>query len=168
MTQTAAVLFTDLVGFTAFTADRGDDAAVGVLDATRAVVDGAVCGAGGQVVKELGDGLMVAFPRADAAVRVAAALAASFDAAFDSGESPLAVRMGMHHGPVTRRGDDLVGHTVNVAARVVDLAGPGELLVSDEVLAACSEDHGVSLSPVGPTRVKGVATPIWLHRLAIR
>lgn len=168
MTQTAAVLFTDLVGFTAFTAECGDDAAVGVLDATRAIVDGAVREAGGQVVKELGDGLLVAFPRADDAIRAAAGLAASFDAAFDAGESPVAVRMGMHHGPVTRRGDDLVGHTVNVAARVVDLAGPGELLVSDEVLAACGEQHGVLLSPVGPTRVKGIATPIWLHRLAVR
>jgi class 3 adenylate cyclase len=75
--------------------------------------------------------------------------------------------MGMHVGDVIERGDDIVGHAVNIAARVADLAGPGELLVTDEVLRSLDDSgNAAAFRPVGPTRVKGVAEPIWLHRLA--
>jgi adenylate cyclase len=83
----------------------------------------------------------------------------------DTQAFPLGVRMGMHCGDVTPRGDDFVGRTVNVAARITDLAGPGELVVSDGIVAALAPD-GAEFRPVGPVRVKGVASPIWLHRLA--
>ena len=73
----------------------------------------------------------------------------------------------MHHGESIARGDDLVGQTVNVAARISALAGPGELLVSQELLTACgSADAQESLRPVGPVLVKGVQHPVWLHRFA--
>ena len=65
--------------------------------------------------------------------------------------------MGMHHGESIARGDDLVGQTVNVAARISALAGPGELLVSQELLTACGSHAQASLRPVGPVLVKGVA-----------
>jgi adenylate cyclase len=71
--------------------------------------------------------------------------------------------MGIHWGCPRRRGDDIVGRDVNLAARIVDLAGPGELLVSDQVLAAVAS-LPMAFSPVGPTTVKGVPDPIWLHR----
>ena len=75
--------------------------------------------------------------------------------------------MGLHHGAAIVRGDDLVGQTVNIAARVADLAGPGELLVSDDVLDACGgAGPALHLRPVGPVTVRGVEAPIWLQRLA--
>ena len=55
--------------------------------------------------------------------------------------------------------DGIVGHTVNVAARIVDLAGPGELVVSDSVLAGL-DPKTATFEPVGPARVKGVETPV--------
>ena len=62
---------------------------------------------------------------------------------------------------------DLVGQSVNVAARVSDLAGPGELLVSEELVGAFAGDLiDFEMHPVGPVRVRGVQTPIWLHRLS--
>jgi class 3 adenylate cyclase len=74
--------------------------------------------------------------------------------------------MGMHVGEVIERGDDIVGQAVNIAARVADLAGPGELLVTDHVVRSLGESGDTAaFRPVGPTRVKGVAEPIWLHRL---
>ena len=76
------------------------------------------------------------------------------------------MRMGLHHGECIPRGDDLVGQTVNIAARVSDIAGPGELLVSEDVLAAATDASGdFDLAFVGPVTVKGVADPIWLRRL---
>ena len=162
-----SVLFTDLVGFTEFNDVRGDDAAVQVLDQQRVLIDAALAGhPGSRLVKELGDGLMVWSPSAVGAVGCAAHFAAGVRAERDAGGFPLAVRQGIHHGPVSERGHDLVGQTVNVAARIADLAGPSELLVSDEVLAACDGVELGLVEAIGPVPVRGVAAPVWLHRIA--
>jgi len=159
-----SVLFTDLVGFTDYNDCCGDDAAVRVLDAQRTVADAAIAGApGARVVKELGDGLMLWVPTPAAAVGLALAFRQGMAGARLDGRVPLRVRVGVHHGPVLARGDDLVGQTVNIAARIVAIAGPDEILVSDDALAGCPESHHAS--PVGPTSVKGVGQPVWLHRL---
>ena len=52
---------------------------------------------------------------------------------------PLWVRAGLHWGRPSSRGDDLVGHDVNVAARIVDVAAPGELLCSGSMLTAAAD-----------------------------
>lgn len=188
-TDTAAVLFTDLVGFTEYTDVCGDAAAVSVLETQRRLVDRALASRDGRVVKELGDGLMLTFSSPRTALDRSTWLAVACRAAVDAGELPLAVRMGLHYGEVTLRGNDLVGHTVNVTSRVAALAGPGELLLSDDVLAAAGARDGtitlrsaasagppgvadvdgrtVALEPIGPTVVRGVRSTFWLHRLVV-
>ena len=161
---TAAIVFTDLVGFTAYTDAHGDRAAVDVLDRQSDIVEGHLAGCG-RIVKELGDGLMLWFEDGSAGLEVARKVLASVAAARD--EFPLAVRMGMHVGDVIERSGDFVGQTVNIAARVADLAGPGELLVTEQVVRSLDAERYVgAFRPVGPTRVKGVTAPIWIHRLA--
>ena len=161
---TAAIVFTDLVGFTAYTDVHGDRAAVDVLDRQADIVEGELAGCG-RIVKELGDGLMLWFENGSAGLEVARNVLAAVAAARD--EFPLAVRMGMHVGDVIERSGDFVGQTVNIAARVADLAGPGELLVTEQVVRSLDADRFAgAFRPVGPTRVKGVAAPIWIHRLA--
>lgn len=163
-----AVMFTDLVGFTEYNDAVGDAAALAVLDRQVAILGSVLDGqADGRLVKEIGDGLMVWF--ADAADGLAGAIAflGAINEARRTSAFPLAVRLGVHHGEAIARGDDLVGQTVNIASRVADLAGPGELLVSEDALRACADrPPGVSLQPVGPASVRGVQEPIWLHRYA--
>jgi class 3 adenylate cyclase len=156
------VLFTDIVGFTEYTDACGDAAALDVLDRQSSIVADVLAATRGRVVKELGDGLLVWFDEVPDAVAAATELHRAVIAARGAGTFPLALRMGMHCGEVVPRGDDVVGHTVNVAARIADLAGPDELLVSDEVVAATAS---IASRPVGPTRVRGVTDPIWIHRL---
>lgn len=164
-----SVLFTDLVGFTEFNDARGDDVAIQVLDRQRRVIDGALAEhPGSRLVKELGDGLMVWCASAAAAVGVACRFGAGIGIERDAGVFPLAVRQGIHHGPVSERGDDVVGQTVNIAARISDLAGPSELLVSDEVLAACGGVELGRVEAIGPVPVRGVSAPVWLHRIDLR
>jgi class 3 adenylate cyclase len=163
-----SVLFTDLVGFTEFNDARGDGAAVDVLDQQRRLIDAALSAhPESRLVKELGDGLMVWSLSAAAAVGTACHFAAHVDAERKTGGFPLAIRQGIHHGPVSGRGDDVVGQTVNVAARIADLAGPSELLVSDEVLAACGNADIGKVEAIGPVPVRGVAAPVWLHRVSL-
>lgn len=166
-TTEGCILFTDLVGFTAYTEAAGDRQAVDVLDRQSAMIcDILDAQPGGRLVKEIGDGLMLWFESAPVGLACAVALLGAIDGARQREGFPLAIRMGMHHGEATVRGEDLVGMTVNIGARIADLAGPGELLVSDVVVEACDGmPPGIESRPVGPTSVKGVSTPIWLNRV---
>lgn len=163
-TVTGAVVFTDIVGFTAFTEGAGDDQAVSVLARQEETVS-ALLPTGARVVKELGDGLMLWFPEAAPAVATAVAIQERLDELDPVDDFPLWVRVGVHTGRQTRRRDDLVGHDVNVAARIVDLAGPREVLVSD-VTRRCAEPtlEGVAFVEMGPVFVKGLSEPVWIHR----
>lgn len=166
---TGAALFTDLVGFTAYTDSVGDAAAVGLLDRQTEIVGSVLQrDSAGRLVKELGDGLMIWFDSADAGLAGAVELMHAIEDARREGSFPLAVRMGLHHGEAIERGDDLVGQTINIAARVSALAGPGELLVSDDVMGACARaGDGLLASPIGPVSVKGVSAPVWLQRIDV-
>ncbi len=159
---TDTIVFTDLVGFTEYTDACGDTAALAVLDQQSTILSGALASSGGRLVKELGDGLMLWFAHPTSALEVAVSMLAAVERARDQRTFPLGLRVGMHSGDLLARGDDFVGQTVNIAARVVDLAGPAELLATDPVVA---EVEAASFQPIGPTRVKGVAAPVWLHRL---
>jgi adenylate cyclase len=159
-----AVLFTDLVGFTEFTAVRGDVGAVELLGRQDAIVE-ALLPEGSRVVKELGDGLLLWFPDADSALTTALDLQEGFEAASRETELPLWVRMGLHWGHQTRRRDDVVGHDVNLAARIVDVAGPGEVLLSEATRRALvSPNEGVCFDELGPVVMKGIPDPIPLYR----
>jgi class 3 adenylate cyclase len=87
----------------------------------------------------------------------------AFTAAGDREEMPLWVRVGGHWGCPTVRGADLVGHDANVAARVADVAAPGELLVS-EALGAADPHGGVAFDELGPVMMKGLPEAVSLFR----
>jgi class 3 adenylate cyclase len=157
-----AVVFTDIVGFTEFTEACGDEEAVALLGRQERLVRSALPD-GSRVVKDLGDGLLLWFDDAAEAVGTCLDLQERFESDPADALSPLWVRIGLHWGSPVPRGDDLVGHDVNVAARIVDVAGPGEVLVSDaaRTKAECSE---LSFDEVGPVVMKGIADPMRLFR----
>lgn len=163
-TLEGAIAFTDIVGFTEFTALRGDEAALRLLARQDRVVQDTISGHG-RVVKNLGDGLMLWFDDPSAGVRSALALQERFETESLNDDLPLWVRIGVHFGRPMRRGADLIGHDVNVAARIADLAAPGEVLVSQ----ACADRiggraHEIHFEEVGPTVMKGIPEPIALYR----
>jgi len=127
-----AILFTDLVGFSDWALEAGDDAALELLRTVGRTVDPAIKQRDGLIVKRLGDGVMAVFD--DAAPAVDAALEASRavgEIQLD-GYSPQ-LRAGIHFGKPRKLGSDYFGVDVNVAARVADAAGPGEVLISESV-----------------------------------
>jgi adenylate cyclase len=160
-----AIVFTDIVGFTEFTAVRGDEDALALLELQERLVRSALP-TEARIVKDLGDGLMLWIPTAPLALDTCLDLLDRFAAASDEA-TPLWVRMGMHWGCPTRRGDDLVGHAVNLASRISDAAGPGELLVSaavtDAVDTAASD---LELQELGPVVMRGIPEPVRLFRIS--
>ena len=157
------IVFTDLVGFTEFTASRGDAEALQLLAVQDRVVR-AELPTSARVVKELGDGLFLWFPQPGAALRCSFTLHRRLEEESATTGLPLWIRVGMHHGRALRRGDDLVGHDVNVAARIVDVAAPGEVLVSDTVRGEVEASAHVSFEELGPVVMKGIPSPIRLWR----
>ncbi len=123
-----AIVFTDLVGFSDWVLEAGDERAVELVRAVGEAVEGAVRSHGGRVIKRLGDGLMAVFDDPAAAVRAAR------EATSAAGElhAP-GLRAGVHLGRPRKLGGDYFGVDVNVAARVAAAAGGGEVLVSDAV-----------------------------------
>jgi adenylate cyclase len=162
----AAVLFTDIVDFTRYNAERGDDAAIELLEDQIRIVRELLppCA---RVVKELGDGLLLWVPDAHAAIDSCLAIQARVTEQQQHDDDPVFVRIGGHWGSPRRRGDDFVGMVVNLAARIVDLAGPGEVLVSDALLDAAGDLSSLHARAheLGPVYMKGVPDPVALYRV---
>jgi class 3 adenylate cyclase len=123
----ATVLFTDIVGSTELAARLGDREWRDLLDRHDALVRHELTRFGGHEVKVLGDGFLTTFQSPGRAVECARAIAA---AARDLG---LEIRAGIHTGEVERRGEDVGGMAVHISARVMGLAGAGEVLTSSTV-----------------------------------
>ena len=128
------ILFTDLVGFSSWALQAGDDAALALLRAVAKALEPPVVQHRGKVVKRLGDGLMATFPApqlAFDAVQEARARLAEVEVA---GHRP-ALRAALLTGRPKSMGGDYLGVDVNIAARLCEKAGADEVLVSDTALA---------------------------------
>jgi class 3 adenylate cyclase len=128
-----AILFTDLVGFSSWALEAGDEPALRLLREVTAAIEPPVAERQGEVVKRLGDGLMAAFWDAQSAVEAAFAAQERIAAVAVGGFRPR-LRTGIHLGRPRKVGGDYLGVDVNVAARLCDAAKPGEILVSDRAL----------------------------------
>lgn len=154
-----AIVFADLEGFTSFTEKHGDDAAHELLQALNRVVGPVVRSRGGTIVKRLGDGVLLTFPGPEAAVLAALELV-------DAVTGPLAMRVGVHWGEAFESRGDVVGHDVNVAARVCDVSRGGEVLVTVVTRDAARDalTGRVEFGRVGRRKVKGLDEPVRVCR----
>lgn len=155
----ATFLFADIAGFTALTEAHGDeDAADLALDFGRRV-RAALPPEGGEVVKAIGDALMV---RLDAPVQaVGLGMLIAHDLMADHGQPT--VRVGMHSGPASEREGDFFGTTVNLAARIAAAAAGGEVLISEAVRRDADGLPGVRFVSRGAQRLRNVARPVVLY-----
>jgi adenylate cyclase len=155
----ATVVFTDLEGFTRFTAHNGDDAALALLAEHHKLTAPIVRKWGGRVVKRLGDGLMLVFPSANSGICAALELVPTAPA-------PLRMRAGIHCGEMVVTSDDLVGNVVNIAARVTDAADGGQVLVTTTALAAAGDlGPGVRVLRARRRTLKGVSDRVSVSRV---
>jgi class 3 adenylate cyclase len=160
------LLFIDAVGFTAYTAENGDDAAVELVKRLETLV-GSICNLHeGEVVKHLGDGFLLAFGSAADAVRAAVALrdAVRKKRAADPTFQP--VRIAVHAGRPSVVEEDLIGHDVNLTARLLEHCEPGEVLVTAAAkLLAEKEDDSLRFEDQPSVRPRGIPQPVEVHRV---
>lgn len=152
-----AICFLDITGYTRLTYERGDAAAADLAANLNRLVSRSAVEHAGRPVKWLGDGVMVYFT--DPGLGVVAALD-MVDGVGDVGLPP--AHVGLHAGPVLFQEGDYFGRTVNMASRIAEYARPGEVLVTEEVVAAASVD-GVAFREIGPVELKGISGAVTLH-----
>jgi adenylate cyclase len=154
------IVFTDLEGFTKYTAQEGDEAATKLLNEHHRVVGPIVRSRGGKIVKRLGDGLLLSFPSPEAAVFAALELV-------PAAPDPLRMRAGMHCGEAVVTRDDVIGHVVNVAARVAESAKGGQVAVTGTIRDGVGDLPGVTFSRPRRRTFKGVGETVPVCRVEL-
>ena len=149
-----AILFTDLVDFSRWALEVGDEQSVELLRQVGLAAEPIVEEHGGKVVKRLGDGLMAVFDDPAEAVDAAQATCEAVAELESDGYRPRQ-RAGVHVGTPRRLGGDLFGVDVNIAARVAEAAGGGEVLISDAVRQKLGEDASMRTRRRWRFRAKG-------------
>jgi adenylate cyclase len=149
--------FLDISGYTRLTQERGDAAAAQLAEELGRIVQRVSVKFGGRAVKWLGDGVMLHFPNPASGVTAALEMVAGVA---DAGLPP--AHVGLHAGPVIFQEGDYYGQTVNIASRIADQAGPGEVVVSQAVVDAAAGSD-LRFREIGPVELKGVADAMRLH-----
>lgn len=154
----AAVLFADISGSTRLYEASGDARAFEMVSGCIARLSEIVQAHKGTIIKSMGDGLMASFANADGALTVASFLQQS------EAEQALEISVGFDFGPVIEQGGDVFGDTVNVAARLSDLARGGEILMTEKAVDLLSPALRSSTAFFDRMYLKGRTEPLRVYR----
>jgi class 3 adenylate cyclase len=154
-----AVLFTDIVESTALAESLGPSRWRELVGEHNERIQFELDRFRGRLVKTTGDGVLALFDGSERAIRAAAAICAAATAL------GISIRAGIHTGEVEIAAGDVRGLAVHVAARIMSLAGPGEVYVSASTRELVA-DSGLAFVDVGSHELKGVSGARQLYRLA--
>lgn len=162
----AAVMFTDIVGYTAVS-QRDEKHALEVLESHNDMLRPIFAKHGGNEVKTMGDSFLVEFASALAATECAIEIQQTLaEVNKDMGGSSIMVRIGVHLGDVIRRGNDIFGDAVNIASRIQPLAEPGGICVSEEVYSVIRNKIPYAIEMVPAVSLKNVELPMNVYMIA--
>ncbi|MCV6974884.1 adenylate/guanylate cyclase domain-containing protein [Mycobacterium bourgelatii] len=170
--EEVTLVFTDLVGFSSWAYEAGDDATVALLRQVASAVETPLLGVRGQVVKRLGDGIMAVVSDPTAAVRAVVAAEAAIKEVEVQGYRPR-MRVGIHTGRPQRLGSDWLGVDVNIAARVMEHASKGGIMISGPALDLIAQQDLDELGlyakraprPISVSKVTGIPPDLAIYRL---
>jgi len=157
----AAIMFTDMVGYSALT-QHNEALALELLQEHRRLLRSIFPKHRGSEIKTIGDGFLVEFSSALAAVQCGIEIQEAI-AKRNSVNPPqgcFQVRIGIHLGDVVRGDNDVVGDGVNIAARIEPLAGPGGICISQQVFDQVEKRVAKSLKRMGPVTLKNIMQPL--------
>lgn len=158
--QLAAIMFTDIVGYTALMGED-EDKAFELLRKNRQLQKPVIEQYGGRWIKELGDGILASFNTVSDAVIAAIKIQ---EACYTVNEFQL--RIGIHQGEVVFESDDIFGDAVNIASRIQTLGTPGSILFSKKVANEIKNKAGFHTVSLGFFDFKNVGEPVEVFALA--
>jgi TolB-like protein/class 3 adenylate cyclase len=153
----AAIVFTDIVGFTKLTADDQQKAS-DLLDLQRSELKPLVESHGGKWVKEVGDGLILTFDTITNAVQCCLKIQ-------DKARSieNLSLRIGVHLGEILVKEGDIIGDDVNITARIEPFSAPGGIAISNKVNDALVREANFTTKYLGKPQLKGVGQEVKVY-----
>ncbi len=154
MRKLAAIMFTDIAGYTALMGSNESEA-MDLLKKNRALQKPVIEEHGGKWLKEMGDGVLASFDSAYMAVKSALEIQESADEDLQS-----RIRIGIHLGDITFENDDIFGDGVNIASRLESVANPGGVYFSESVMKAIQSTGDFITAFVGSLRLKNVEAPV--------
>lgn len=166
------LVFTDLVGFSTWSLQAGDDAALKLLRQVARAVESPLLDAGGHIVKRMGDGIMAVFRRPGVAVKAVMVAQQAIGSVEVEGYTPR-MRVGIHTGRPQRLGSDWLGVDVNIAARVMERATKGGVMISSPTLDLIPQSEldalGVTVKrarrPMFSSKLTGIPPDLAIYRL---
>jgi len=159
-TAQRAVLFVDVTDSTKIYESLGDTVALALINGLFARLDKIIAKYSGSVSKTLGDGMICVFEDPDNAFRAACEIQATVHAAAQGTQNRLQVKIGFTWGPVILSKGDVYGDTMNVCARLVELANPEQVLTSAQTVEALTPGLRTRCRALFPTRIKGKAEEV--------
>ena len=157
--QLAAIMFTDIVGYTALMG-TDEQKAFELLDKNRQIQKPIIEQFNGKWIKELGDGVMASFHTVSDAVNAAIKIQQSCNAAKE-----FQLRIGIHLGEVVFENDDVFGDGVNVASRIQSIAHPGSVFISEAVHNSISNKKDFQTKFVKEEKLKNVKEPLKIYQV---
>ena len=168
-----AVMFSDIRGFSSFTARAGDDDASRLSQRHVRLLRDRIVQGGGVLVKTLGDGIMAAFANSDEAVDTAVGVqrAIRVENQAARGDEDIDVGIGISFGSPVMMDGDLIGHAVNLAQRISSEAKGGQILVSQPICERYGVSDELKTIPVGQRSLRGIGMEalyeiVWLREIA--
>jgi class 3 adenylate cyclase len=159
------ILFADISGSTLMYAVRGNEVAFQITSACLTLLEEQVTAAGGRVVKRVGDAILAAFEAGEAAVRAAAGMQRALeDPACTVRAEGILVRVGIASGAAVHDAGDVYGDVVNVAARLVSLAGADEIFLTGETLEALPDEMRASTRTIDQLALRGRPDWVLVHQ----
>ncbi|HKW03680.1 MAG TPA: adenylate/guanylate cyclase domain-containing protein, partial [Nitrososphaerales archaeon] len=162
----AAIMFTDMVGYTKLT-QTNESIALDLLEKHNKIIRPILLSYNGTEVKTIGDSFLVEFRSALEAVQCGVELQKALGKFNESSAEKILVRVGIHVGDVVERGSDVFGDAVNIASRIEPLAKAGEVAISEQVYAQVRNKLDLSLSKLDVQELKNVAFPIEVYKIVI-
>lgn len=157
--QLAAIMFTDIVGYTALMG-KDEQRAFELLNKNRQIQKPIIDECNGIWIKELGDGVMASFKTVSDAVIAAIKIQQACNAA-----NEFQLRIGIHQGEVIIEENDLFGDAVNIASRIQSVASPGSIFVSEVVHHNVFNKNDIHTEFVKTENLKNVKEPVKIYRV---
>ena len=164
----AAILAADVVGYSRLMGED-EERTHETLKAHRQVINELIEDRGGGVFGSAGDSIMAEFPSAVEAVRCATEIQLAIDRRNLDVPDPrrMLFRIGIHVGDIMVEGEDRMGDSVNIAARLEGLATPGGVCLSDNVVTHVRDRLGLQFEDLGQYRVKNIIHPVHVFRVPL-
>jgi class 3 adenylate cyclase len=150
-----AVLFADISGSTRLYEMLGNALAADCVALLLGIMRGSVLGCGGRVVQTIGDEILCVFPTASAAAQAAVEMQSRVEMQEPVAGQRLQIHVGLEFGAVLEKGQDIFGDCVNVAARMVKLAQPSQIIAGGECVAALGEPMKAQTRALDRLQIKG-------------